>query len=322
MIEFPCGHCGARLKTTEKNAGRTQRCPACKASVVVPTTQTSDPAYDADLLDVMSKGEIPSEAASPPPLSDELAEGLSEPQEPVVPQETGPTNAPRLPWPIDAILYPVRWISLIHLAALWLLMFYVCPHVMALGFGTEFIPFIYLFPVAYTLYYLADCVRDRAAGGRHMPDYWMHPTESSKWDCVTQMFDVVGCIAVCFCPTSVYYVARERVDWIYLLLLTIGGLFFPMVLLAVVLFDSLSALNPLLILGSILRTFVPYCVLVLLLAGISYLSVSIGYWTNSFHPLPTKQLLLWLVQFYLVFVAIALLGGFYQRHETRLDWEV
>ena len=52
------------------------------------------------------------------------------------------------------------------------------------------------------------------------------------------------------------------------------------------------------------------------------LSVKIGFHLNGFHPLPTVPFLLWLVQLYMIFVAIALLGRFYQRHQDRLDWAV
>ncbi|MEN6575899.1 MAG: hypothetical protein ABFD90_06100 [Phycisphaerales bacterium] len=191
-----------------------------------------------------------------------------------------------------------------------------------IGLGTEYVPIVYALPVAYTLYYLAECVRDRAGGGRHPPGYWMHPSDSSKWDCVTQMFEVIGCVAVCFWPVSVYYIVREQVDCAYWLLLAGGAFLFPMILLAVVLFDSLNALNPILIGGSILRTFVPYCGMVLLVCGVAVLFTKMGLKTYGFWRPPMVPFLLRLVQFYLIFVAIALLGDFFRRHETRLDWEV
>lgn len=228
----------------------------------------------------------------------------------------------KLPWFINIFLYPFNREGIIHLLALWLLLFFLCPRVMSLGFGTEYVPFIYALPVAYAFYYFAECIRDRAAGGRHVPNYWMHPGDSSKWDCLSQMFEMVGCVAMCFWPVSVYYIIREQVDWIYTLLLVVGGFFFPMVLLAVVLFDSLSALNPILIGRSILSTFVPYCGMVLLLCIGSLLSVKIDFRLNGFHPLPMVPFLLWLVQLYMIFVAIALLGDFYRRYEKKLNWEV
>jgi hypothetical protein len=101
-----------------------------------------------------------------------------------------------------------------------------------------------------------------------------------------------------------------------------GGFFFPMVLLAVVLFDSLSALNPILIGGSVLSTLIPYCGTVLLLGAATLLSVRIGLHLNGFFPLPPGYFLLWLVQLYIIFVEIALLGDFFRRHEESLNWDV
>jgi hypothetical protein len=130
--------------------------------------------------------------------------------------KTEPDGGLRRPWFVDAFMYPLDLMGVIHLVALWLLLFFICPHVMALlGLGTEYVPFVYSLPVAYALYYLAECLRDRAGGGRHPPGYWMHPSESNRWDCVTQAFEVVGCVAVCFWPVAVYYIACERIDWIY-----------------------------------------------------------------------------------------------------------
>jgi len=317
MIQFRCGHCGVKLKAAQACAGKTQRCPACKAAIVVPAAH---PTFDADLLDIAPRDETPNETGASGDIPAEPAEDLYEQAHHRDSQEAPSTDGPKLPWPIDVILYPLRWISLIHLVALWLLLFYLCPFVMALGLGTEYAPFVYTLPVAYAVYYFAECIRDRAGGGRHMPDYWMHPSELSKWDCVTQMFEVVGCVAVCFCPPAIYYVAREQADSIYWLLMAGGAFVFPMVLLSVVWFDSLSGLNPILVGGSILRTFVPYCGFVLLLCGISLLFVAMGFHLNGFYPLPTKDFLIRLVQLYLVFVEIALLGSFYHRHKDRLDW--
>jgi hypothetical protein len=312
MIQFRCGHCGAKLKAADTSAGKTQRCPACKAAVAVPTAK---PALDADLFDIVPKRPTPSVTPDPPETSPEPAEHPPEPQDPAA-------NGSRLPWPVDALVYPLRPISLLHLAALWLLLFYACPKIMSIGLGAEYVPFVYSMPIAYAVYYLAECLRDRAGGGRHMPDYWIYPGELNKWGFVTQTFEVLGCVAMCFWPPAVYYVAREQADCIYWLLMAGGAFVFPMLLLSVVLFDSFSGLHPGLIGGAIFRAFVPYSGIVVLLCGISLLIVSMGFRLNSFYPLPRADFLLRLPQLYLLFVAIAILGDFYRRHEDRLGWDI
>ncbi len=323
MIQFECKHCGMRLRVPQTQAGKKGRCPKCKGAIVVPAIPPADPADDTDFLDVAPKAQVPNETANPCRPSEEAVQDLRDSSEHNVAPEAGAPDAPRPPWPIDAIVYPLNVSGLVHLVGLWLLLFFLCPSIMGtIGLGTEYVPFVYAVPVAYAFYYLAECIRNRAGGGRHPPDYWMHPGDSSKWDCVTQAFEMVGCVAMCFWPVSVYYIVRERVDCTYWLLLAGGVFLFPMVLLSVVLFDSFSGLNPILIGRSILRTFVPYCGTVLLLCGISLLFIALGFRLNSFYPLPRTDFLLRLAQLYLIFVAIALLGDFFRRHENQLDWEV
>jgi len=336
VIQFQCGHCGKKLKVSGTRAGKTGRCPSCGSAVFVPREQTPVAAPPQDVPPPTAPPgvsgldpalfDIPQKVATSPEAPSRCHGVAQDSPEPAEPQpaaaETESRDDSGPPWFVDMFLYPLNLSGLLHLVGLWLLLFFLCPHVVALGLGTEFVPLVYALPVAYVLYYFAECIRDRAGGARHVPEYWMDPSEPNKWGCVTQAFEVVGCVAVCFCPVSIYYVVREQVDWLYWLLLASGGLLFPMVLLAVVLFDSFDGLNPIRIGRSIFRTFVPYCVLVLLLSGGALLSVTIGFPLNGFHPLPLLPFLLWLVQFYLVFVAIALLGGFYQRHESKLDWEV
>jgi hypothetical protein len=141
-----------------------------------------------------------------------------------------------LPWFIDIFLYPFNLAGVIHLIFLWLLLFLLCPLVIALlGLGIEYIPVVYLLPVAYSLYYFAECIRASAAGGRRAPNFHLRtcPAKPDRWDYISQLLVVVGSIAVCFWPVAVYYIVTERSDLIYWLLLACGGFFFPMVLLAV-----------------------------------------------------------------------------------------
>ncbi len=345
MIHFQCGHCGAKLRVPDTHAGKEGRCPHCKERIAVPPilapqAQTSrpavkqrdsretearprDPALDAAFLDVPGRSVLRNDAASRPPQTHELTPGLQGPAEQTATEAVEPAGEPRLPWLIDAFLYPFNLAGIIHLVSLWLLVNLLCPAVMEyLGLGPEYVPLVYTLPVAYVVYYLAACIRDSAGGAHRAPDFWMSPGDSSKWDCLSEFVQVVGCFAVCFWPVSVYYIARERADWIYWLLLAGGGFFLPMILLAVVWFDSHSGLNPRLIVGSMSRTFVPYSVLVLLLAGAALLFVKLGLKTYGFYrPLPLPFVLR-LVQLYLLFVAAGLLGRFYQRYKERLNWDV
>jgi DNA-directed RNA polymerase subunit RPC12/RpoP len=344
MTHFQCGHCGARLRVPDTHAGQEGRCPRCQERVTVPPmpareAQTPRPAvergnsgdskahprvpvFDAAFPDVLRQGGVSDEAPSRSHGSHGPAQDLQEPAEQAVTEAIEPASGSRLPWLIDVFLYPLNLAGVIHLVSLWLLVSLLCPSVMQyLGLGTEYAPFVYTLPVAYVVYYLAECIRGSAGGARRAPDFWMSPGDSSKWDCLSQFVQVVGCVAVCFWPVAVYYIVRERADGIYWLLLACGGFFLPMILLAVVWFDSYSGLNPLLIVGSMLRTLVPYSAIVLLLAGGALLFVKMGLKTYGFRRPPPLPFVLRLVQLYLMFVAAGLLGRFYQRYKERLRWD-
>ena len=235
-------------------------------------------------------------------------------------KETEPTDSRKLPWFIDIFLYPLNLAGVIHLICLWLLVFLLCPLAMGLlGLGIEYIPIVYTLPIAYVLYYFTECIRDSTVGRFRAPDFWMCPNED-KWDCISQLFIVLGCIAVCFCPVSVYYIVTQRTDLIYWLLLACAGFFFPMLLLAVVLFDSYNALNPILIIGSIFNTFFPYCGMVLLFYSGALLFMKID--SHWFRLLPVVPFISKALQLYLMFVVVGLLGRFYWKYRQKLNWEV
>jgi hypothetical protein len=238
-------------------------------------------------------------------------------------EEPLPADEYKLLWFIDIFLYPFNLGGVIHLIGLWLLLFLFCPFIIAfVGLGIEYIPLVYFLPVAYTLYYFAECIRDSASGACRAPDLRAIQVKPDRWDYVSQLLIVVGSIAVCFSPVAVYYIVTERCDLIYWLILACGGFFFPMVLLAVVLFDSFNALNPILIIGSIFRTLPPYCGMVIFFYAGALLFMKIDPPVNRFWLLSTVPFLIKVVQLYMILVAIGLLGRFFHRFEKKLNWEV
>jgi len=342
MIEFYCNKCGGKFSVPGDQVGRKGRCPKCKKVIFIPDARKPDSspqqdnpsgsqndprysAYDLSLFDIPQEMEIIEESIAQQQMLDESFPGFQEPDEGMDTEgkEVKDLTMYKLPWIIDIFLYPFNLAGVIHLIGSWLLIFLLCPLVMAtVGLGTEYAPLVYLFPVSYVLYYFTECIRVSAQGHCRAPDFWMHPTDSDKWDCISQLFVVVGSIAVCFCPVAVYYIAAERSDLVYWLLLACGGFFFPMVLIAVVLFDSFSALNPLLIVRSILSTFTPYCGLIITLFVGLYICLRINSRFYNFHPMPIVPFFLRATQLYMVFIAAGLLGRFYHRYEKKLNWEV
>ena len=101
-------------------------------------------------------------------------------------------------------------------------------------------------------------------------------------------------------------------------ILGVGIFFLPMSLLAMVIFDTVNALNPILIIASIFSTFFSYigvvllfCVPLLLIGGI--LSFSWNPWLS----VPIRAMGL-----YLLMMDAYLLGRFFYYDEEKLRWDV
>ena len=108
----------------------------------------------------------------------------------------------------------------------------------------------------------------------------------------------------------------SQMNTVYWLLFVVGVFMLPMFLLAAVMFDSLVAFNPFLIIGSIASTFLPYCCLAVLFFVIGLLMY------YSWRLPRIWSIISWGIDVYLMFIAAYILGRFFRRYEGRLNWEV
>jgi hypothetical protein len=109
-----------------------------------------------------------------------------------------------------------------------------------------------------------------------------------------------------------------------------GVFLFPMGLLAVIMFDTLSALNPAIIIGSIFSAFFPYLGLILLLAVVI---VSVRFIMPLYDLITSGGSSLLAIgtifiyssgvaDFYMLMVMAHLLGRFFYKYQEKLNWEV
>lgn len=224
----------------------------------------------------------------------------------------------RLPWFIDVLLYPASLHGIIQIAIFLFASFligllgrFVLSY--ARHYGTALTLLLHMLLISYIFYYFAYCILDSAKGGRRAPDISLQHMPD-KGDLISQLFLILGSVALCFCPAAVYYIVTERTDLLFWILSACGMFFFPMVLLRGVLFDSFDALNPIPIISSILSTFLPYCGL--------FLSFCIfaGFIAVILPQLPIWGVVSSGVRIYLLFVTAHILGGFYWWHKDKLDW--
>lgn len=197
------------------------------------------------------------------------------------------------------------------------------PFAMALGLPAWIVRIlIYL----YMYWYLAECVRDSAKGGTRAPEAFAFQGMGEMY---SQALHILGCWVVFCVPAFLYFVYTQRQDAVFWALVAYGVFFFPMGLLACVMFDSVRGLNPIILIPSIFSTFLAYCALVLLVAVIVLVSVLAG--TLSPSEEPARQIG-WLdmalgaifntIGVYIAFVVAHLLGRFYWQYKEKLNWEV
>ncbi|MBA7474838.1 hypothetical protein ES707_10196 [subsurface metagenome] len=357
VIKFRCKNCGQKISVPKIHAGKKGKCPKCKSIIVVPgeAERTGRASFKCSTCDEdievpeSSRGkliecpkcgcyvEVPSEKkpaetkktpieprreehiSDKSPGEQQLEEGTEEEE------ETEPTGKRKLPWPIDILLYPTSIPGLVTIGVIvigQLLSRFLC----CAGWIVQIIMSLYLY------WYFCECIRDSAAGGLRAPE--TIGSMAALGEMFWQYLGLFACYIFFLAPVTfyhgwTYYTNNEINGVIFWSLLTYGVFFFPMGLLAVVMFDSVRGLNPVLIIRSITSTFLQYFGLVILFYGLGILFVIImmGSVLSGVAVGPIVSLVLTfifnLVGFiWLLLIAGHLLGRFYWRYQDKLYWEV
>jgi hypothetical protein len=274
-------------------------------------------AYDSALLATSQKDETQELALSHTEAAAGSDEYNEQPEEDV--EETGAVH--KLPWFVDIFLYPISVSALINLAILSFLP-RMLPPLGHLNYWMHLPPSlaIIVILIGYLIYCLSDYIRDSADGNRRAPDIELSLSIlTNAWELVWLILNTFICVTVCVGPLVAYLIITKRTDITFWLLVTYGILYLPMVLLGLVLFDSLRALNPILIIASILNVFLPYCGLILLFLAVCGLIAII------LVIMPQSWILSYILSaicIYLTIVMSHVLGRFCYRYREKLNWEV
>ncbi len=345
MIKFCCKNCGEKFSVPEIHAGKKGKCPKCKSIVIIPKSVRTpqeielsplpagqnhagnlkagpkDSPHGLTLLDFPQKDKAQSHPPTQYDTSDRPLEDRETLEEAAKIDQSGPVGKRKLPWIIDIFLYPVSVPGLVTLGIIIVIPLLIDIAGMLLGpFALAISVPALIANVAIGLYlywYIAECIRDSAAGGLRAPETL--GSAPGIGDMSLRALDIVGCLIVFWGPMGFYFLYTHKVDVIFWSLFAYAIFFFPMGLLSVIVFDSFSGLNPILLIGSILSTFFPYCAMVIafLLAGFLTTiieSATPQSWVLSF--------LIYCIHLYLALVAAHLLGRFYWRYQEKLRWEV
>ena len=268
MIKFQCRKCGKRFAVPEIQAGKKGKCPKCKSIVVVPRPSTSDSTtgqshsghpqagskkspYDLSLLDLPQKDKTPDQPPGEYEVSGKDYEDVQEADERSTTQDVEPTDERKLSWPIDILLYPTSKPGLTNLAI------FVGPRLIIdilgglLGESATLLAFpglvIDILIGLYMIWYFAECIRDSAAGRIRAPEAFATADLSEM---LSQALHISACYIFFIGPVGFYHLYIHKTDTIFWLLLAYGIVFFPMGLLAMVMFNSTAALNTIMLIGS------------------------------------------------------------------------
>jgi len=359
-IRFRCKYCGQKIKIAKKHAGKKGKCPACKKTLIVPTpeinqtpsekenhtpqSRSGDPLSDIQFLD------LPKKKNSEPPLSVEPLPEETASEKPQAGEQIFPTRLPEqpgavekrsLPAIIDIFLYPLNKSGLTVLAVIFgsLLLLSALQFITAI-FTAAFLPllvisffvffggfFVKIVLLMYLFWYFCQCVRDSAEGGIRAPETVAITPGIGELLQLTLM--IIGCIVLLQLPAFVYRYFYHRYDVLFWSLIALGVFLIPMGLLSVILFNSISGFNPLLIIGSILRTFFGYIGLIICIVLFSLVSAgllfALGFILTFSTLFAFGGALVFLPGFiisYTLLITGHLLGRFYWRYEGKLNWGI
>ena len=353
LIECYCQNCDRKINVPKTLVGKEIQCPDCKDRFIVPATGSdiplapeTPPAQTTNSTGILTHLDLPQEyrIADQPPAQPYRPQELIESEREYEMTPSGGEDATmterHLPWPIDIFLYPTSKAGMKTLAIIVLIPLFIGIMLRLIGSFSEQSPLVFVLHIPvlivglivemllylYSYGYFCECIRESAYGSVRAPETL--GTTPGFWDILWQTLRTIACFIVVSAPTAFYYGYARQTDTIFWVLL-FGGLFvFPMAVLAVILFDSLMGLNPILLIGSIFSTFFPYCGLVLLatiIVLIARLFMSLQETGEGQQSWATEMFLgtlfygIWL---YTVFIVAHVLGRFYWRNQKKLNWEV
>lgn len=344
MIEFHCKNCGRQINIPDTHASKTGKCPNCASIIAVPgigppcaaTRQSSsaepetgsqNSVYDLTLLDVPPK-KIQKQPVNQTNGCERAAKSQQEPTT----KEIESATRRKLPWLLDFFLYPASKAGITILGIVVVIRFFLRIVVMLLGGLSLQIP-LFLIPFAmawiigilvrivlylYLYWYLCECIRDSAAGGTRAPETIGH--NPGFGEMLGQAIKTSGCFLLFLGPALIYHIKSGGTDTIFNRLPAYAALFFfPMSLLAVVMFDSFKGLNPIVLIGSIISSFLPYCAMIVVFVWAGFFIIEKA---PNLLELTGSAFIFWCLGIYLAMVAAHLLGWFYNRYERQLNWDV
>jgi predicted nucleic acid-binding Zn-ribbon protein len=338
MIEFQCKNCGQIFRVQDVLRGKKCHCPKCNKLQIVPGK--ASPADEGSGMDIQhTNTDRRDEGSKKELLNPDIFDVTDQEQRKAAEQKSteGIFGLPpargdesktgeflpqrKFPLIIDIFLYPISTPGLVLLGIFVGVPMCISFLAGLLGRFSFFISIpggvINAVVFLYFYWYFCLCVRDSAAGNIRAPDVLVE--SPSLGDMFFQMLKVLSCLAFFIAPLIIYFQSTSKLDFIFWLLCGYAFLFYPMGLLAVIMYDSIEGLKPFLIIRSIIATFFQYSGI--LIAWLLVAGLYIFRFINPF-SLPFLGIFLEVGVIYFLLVMAHLLGRFYWRNSNKLKWEV
>ncbi len=225
-----------------------------------------------------------------------------------------------------AFIYPLRGdgIILLVVGTLFLCLLNAASFFAAFAgfFGLVAIAFLLVFGIGYVTCYLRRILVSSAMGDDAMPD-WPDFSDFST-DILAPFFQLLITLIASFVPalTLALLLASHNAwgGWIIGAAFLAGAIYFPMAFLGVAMFDSVAAVNPLLVVPSILKVPFEYLVTLLLFGAVFVVRWAGNQAMPRVMPSLVAAIIAGFVGLYLLTVQVRILGLLYRSRKSALGW--
>ena len=285
-------------------------------------------------LDVPEEAKTESESTEQTDSTEEAYEQFRRLHGGLAGYESSEVHDRKLPWIIDIFLYPLNkeGLSIMLLSAGIPLILRALVRVLFIltGVFPPMLVFWILFLIIhwisvlvfmlYVCWYWYECLLDSSAGAIRAPE--TAGITPGVGDILRQTFRTVACLLYSMLPALIYVGhSRQYGDPVFGLLCGLGASLFPMIILAVAVFDSIFVANPFLVLGSVFSTFFQYCRVVIFCPGPFLLMPLAAVFLFNYDFRFLGYLFMFLA-FYLGLIMAHMLGRFFWNCRDKLNWEV
>jgi hypothetical protein len=250
---------------------------------------------------------------------------------PVEIHEASPDEAPFTTQVIGAFKYPFKGDGIILICSGTILLLLVdgmrwISHY-AVFYGLIAVIILTIFGTGYLTAFLRGVITSTAVGEDEMPD-WPEIQDFGS-DIFVPFMQLIGTVLFCYLPTiglTIYAFRDETGDTAWLGPATVatmlfGCVYFPMAFTAVAMTDSVVAVNPLVVIPSIMKVLRPYLLAVAVLAVILLVRWLLQRLLEVILPFPVLPTIITSpIGLYLLVVEMRVLGLLYRNNKDELGW--